>query len=431
MTGNVALDVSIGLVFIYLLFSLYATVLMEIIASTLGLRAKNLNYALKRMLMDEKKDAGILSRLWTTISQMWGRATNLENQKIYNRFFGQPTIRYLNNGGINALPSYISSQMFVKALIDSIKAKDSEDISLAVSIEQGLYDLRGEFIDELKRNGTLKDDNTPSWDTLDHIESLLRDANGDIVKFKILLENWYDETMSRSSGWYKRTVQIVLLILGLCIAFSFNVDTITIVKKLSRDPKVREQMVSLAKSYVDEHPEGGDSVVAKNEQPEDSKKRLEYLEKTRDELDKEIQNSQQLLGSGWHIEKSYPTYETSRAQEMRDDSVECVWKFNDKKSLYARVHASIDKRYFENHYKPNNEGVVEVKPFWYKVAYVWRHPGGFFLTMLAISLGAPFWFDILNKLVKLRTSNAIKGEPGKGAGDEKTGTKTDTLNRAG
>ncbi|HPH37521.1 MAG TPA: hypothetical protein PL108_07660, partial [Sediminibacterium sp.] len=32
------------------------------------------------------------------------------------------------------------------------------------------------------------------------------------------------------------------------------------------------------------------------------------------------------------------------------------------------------------------------------------HFWGFVVTALAISLGAPFWFDILNKLMKLRTS---------------------------
>jgi hypothetical protein len=35
------------------------------------------------------------------------------------------------------------------------------------------------------------------------------------------------------------------------------------------------------------------------------------------------------------------------------------------------------------------------------------HFFGFFLTAIAISLGAPFWFDILNKVMKLRTSERI------------------------
>jgi hypothetical protein len=46
---------------------------------------------------------------------------------------------------------------------------------------------------------------------------------------------------------------------------------------------------------------------------------------------------------------------------------------------------------------------------------VWYHKAGFFtlsilgwfITALAISLGAPFWFDLLNKFMKLRSSIAI------------------------
>ena len=55
MTGNVALDIFVGIVFVYLLYSLLATIIMEIIATFLGLRARNLNYALKRMLKDERQ----------------------------------------------------------------------------------------------------------------------------------------------------------------------------------------------------------------------------------------------------------------------------------------------------------------------------------------------------------------------------------------
>ena len=34
---------------------------------------------------------------------------------------------------------------------------------------------------------------------------------------------------------------------------------------------------------------------------------------------------------------------------------------------------------------------------------------GWLITALAISLGSPFWFDILNKLVKVRGSGLIPG----------------------
>ncbi len=55
MFDNVAFNVVIGLIFIYLLYSLLATVIAELIATKLGLKAKNLKEEKNRMLNDEKK----------------------------------------------------------------------------------------------------------------------------------------------------------------------------------------------------------------------------------------------------------------------------------------------------------------------------------------------------------------------------------------
>lgn len=57
MLNNVAPDVVIGLIFIYLLYSLRATVIAEIIATKLGFRARNLKEAIDRMLNDEDNNA--------------------------------------------------------------------------------------------------------------------------------------------------------------------------------------------------------------------------------------------------------------------------------------------------------------------------------------------------------------------------------------
>lgn len=435
MTGNIALDVSIGLVFTYLLYSLYATVLMEIISSSLGLRAKNLSYALRRMLMDEKRFSSrtreFFSRVWTTIIQMWGKASNLKNAAIYNDFFNQPTIKYLNSGGISRRPSYISSQMFVKAIIDTIK-RDDPDISVLASIEQGISDRRFAMGNE-------------SSESLDHIESLLHDANGDIFKFKILLEDWYNETMSRASGWFKRTVQFVLFIIGAVIAISFNVDTIAIVKLLSKDPDAREQMVNMAISYADKN--SSNPLILKDTNKRDSimrsmeyEKRLEFLEEVQGSLREEIRNSQNVLSSGWNINRVIPYYRIAQKSALKDGFVECSLTLKSEEPLkdsmvYVTVHESVDTVLLQKMELTKLTGErLELDTTSYKASYILTHPGGYFLTVLALSLGAPFWFDLLNKLIKLRTSKAISsGDTSSDSSDTKStsASNRDPLYRAG
>ena len=48
----------------------------------------------------------------------------------------------------------------------------------------------------------------------------------------------------------------------------------------------------------------------------------------------------------------------------------------------------------------------------YSVGDLLRHLPGWFLTAVAVALGAPFWFDVLNKFVKLRNTGRVppKGE---------------------
>ena len=91
MTGNIAFDIVIGLVFTYLLYSLYATVLMELFSSLFGLRAKNLRYTLKRMLKDEKQYPNAfvksLANIVTTFSRSIGLAINLKNENLYKKYY--------------------------------------------------------------------------------------------------------------------------------------------------------------------------------------------------------------------------------------------------------------------------------------------------------------------------------------------------------
>jgi len=358
MIGNVALDVVIGLVFIYLLYSLYATVIMEIVSSLFGLRARNLCYALSRMLMDEKKYSSSFQELWartlTTVMRIAGKSRNQKNPHLYQRFFDQPSIKYLSSGGIGNKPSYLSAQNFSKGIIDSLKV-DRPEVSELLRIQEGLA-LWREIIEEKG--------NEPPSETLEQIQSMLDDANNDLVKFKILLENWYNDTMDRASGWFKQSTQAILIVVGFILAISFDVDTIAIVRKLSNDTEARDQLVQMAVSFSENNAGLMESIrdSDKIQSVQMLDKRLESLGAISKTLNDDIKRSRNIIAP---------------------DSIK--------------------------------------SSFW-----------GYLLTVLALSLGAPFWFDLLNKLVKLRTSTSALGKPEGESGSTASQVPTQTiLNRAG
>ena len=57
---------------------------------------------------------------------------------------------------------------------------------------------------------------------------------------------WFNDTMDRTNGWYKRKLQLILFWLGFIIAVAFNVDSIKMAQQLSHDKDVRTQLVQMA-----------------------------------------------------------------------------------------------------------------------------------------------------------------------------------------
>src|SRR6187549_3750136 len=181
MFGSVALDVVIGLVFIYLLYSLLATTIQELLASWLKLRADMLEQGIKRML----DDGG--------------------TEKFSLEFKGHPLIKYFLRDDKSLIsflapkqkiPSYITAQNFSKVIVELMKDG-----------QPGLNDstkIRDFIAGQAIAPGDAK---RMEQDTLILIKSFAEEANYDVEKFKVKLEGWFDDMMDRVSSWYKRKSQ--------------------------------------------------------------------------------------------------------------------------------------------------------------------------------------------------------------------------------
>ncbi len=335
MTGSVALDVVIGLVFVFLLYSLLASVIQEIISSWLSLRAADLKEAIERMLDDDTK-----------------------TKHFSKGFYESPSIKYFAREGEK--PSYLTAANFSKVVLDILKGpnpmpgedfRDRVDASLASGIN-------------------IKGVSTPinSGGTFVYLQSLWAESQGDVDRFRALIEQWFDDTMDRTSGWYKRKIQKILFFIGLGLAATFNVDSITIAHKLANDPELRKEMVARADKMINDP-----QVIA-------------HIEKLRQ---KEKKSPDSLSEDG---KKKLAAFDES--MRLAEEANKMI------KEDIASVNSALGLGY---------EGID-----W----GCWTIPRmivGWILTALAISLGAPFWFDLLNKLMKLRTSVAV-------ASSEKTTT---------
>jgi hypothetical protein len=80
--------------------------------------------------------------------------------------------------------------------------------------------------------------------------TLIDEAQGDVEKARKNIEEWYDGMMDRVSGWYKRRTTVLMLLLGFVVAAVVNADTINIANTLARDGALRSSLVAAAEQRI-------------------------------------------------------------------------------------------------------------------------------------------------------------------------------------
>lgn len=378
MFNNEALDVVIGLVFIYLLYSLLATIISEIVATKFSFRAKFLSKAIVKMLDDDAHTSS------PQMDQM-GLAISSYNKKrsapnlFTDSFYNHPLIKVLGEKIVSSKPAYIISETFSKVVIDLLrgdKIKAGDNVS--------------EKIQEALSDGKLKWGATDTQPgsviksrTLSYLTSIWIDAQGDVEKFRELLERWFNETMDRTSGWYKKYTQYILMVIGIFIAVIFNVNTIEIAGKLQRDPKLREQIVMQADAFLKAHPN------------------------LDEELEKEkLRNIEQVI-----MVDSPGVSRDVKIREMNNRSERQYDLLREKRDSLVNLASGL----VEKDLKQANEllGIGIYSYQWTGWSGLIKSIVGWLVTALALSLGAPFWFDLLNKLMKVRGAVAPPSPAGR------------------
>src|SRR3954467_10984889 len=149
------------------------------------------------------------------------------------------------------LPSYIPASLFAEALLDRV-------VRGPVSVDNKAGANAGQNVNPAQNAGVVISIESlrASAATIqnDHVQravlSAIDMAQGDLDKVRANIENWYNGTMDRVSGWYRRRTQTILFLIGLGAAAALNVDAITIAKRLNNDKALRQAAVAQAGAVV-------------------------------------------------------------------------------------------------------------------------------------------------------------------------------------
>lgn len=307
--GSPIIDVAIGLSFVFFLLSVIASAVSEFGAGLFNLRGKTLLKGIEGMLGDvdlarevlehplvrtngRKEVRGELTKSEQESLSLWGRFRRLERK-----------------------PSYVSASNFARALLSLTQDKKPKD-------DKELEDSSAKFM----------------WEQFDvlGVKNVEDSAKKDMAK----VEKWFDDSMERVGGWYKRYSQYLTIAIAIAVAVGLNANTLRIAERLDQEPATRAAVVA-----------GAEKALENGRQTEEEKA---------EEEGKTLTAQEQIKGAGESFAKA--------TGEVTALKLPFLWGAD------------------------NDPGTMSVLD----------NILGWLLTVIAISLGAPFWFDALGKLSNLR-----------------------------
>ena len=363
MFNTSILDVAIGMVFIYLLLSLLCTATNEFIELLLKKRATDLERGIRELLSPDSPSGAkdIVEKIYNhpLVNGLYGGT--------YKKSGIESALRYIKR---TQLPSYIPARNFALALMDIVLPSTvggeqsgatgaTSPVSAAAppptSASTALVPLSA------LRNELQKVDNPQVQRAL---TTLIDAAAGDVARVRANIEDWYNSSMDRVSGWYKRRTYVTVLVLGFLAAIAFNADSVLMVRRLASDRALRDSLVQSAILYAQEaaKPSATEAATTSSTAPATP-----------------TPSPKPCWEAACANDQNSPQCRLKKAQcEIQGLGLPIGW------------HSETDPRLSWNDRKLTE--------------HVQDHLFGWLLTSLAISLGAPFWFDVLNKFIVIRST---------------------------
>lgn len=495
MFGSNLLDVAIGTIFTFLLLSLICSAANEILEGFLKNRATDLERGLRELLEPNSQvnNTGMIAQLYDhplvngLYKGSYQEFASYTESFRWIRWF----VRFFRSRN---LPSYIPARSFALALMDTVLPGSSAHAAAAPGAPAPIDRSSGAAgatppaaaAAPLVVVGAAAAAAAPAPNPLQPLRNkigelaepqtrkallaLVDAAGSDVNKARENIETWFNSSMDRVSGWYKRRAQIVIFVLGLGVAFALNADSIALVKALSADKALRDSLVAAAEAYAKANAEppasgtqnntntagnkNGNQSGAQNQiPPSDSaaqgnknsnQAEAQHQSAPPDGAAQANRNSNQ--GVGQHqsapppgaaqgsnnnnqaVGQNHNSPQQTEAQDNKnskdgrvqeqqvnsssaqsnDTPPECKKDENSPECKLAKTKKEIENLGlpfgWDSKTDPLRQWPVDWKGrggWWFQLS---QHALGWLITALAVSLGAPFWFDLLNKFIVVRST---------------------------
>ncbi|MEM8719602.1 MAG: hypothetical protein AAGE84_09875 [Cyanobacteria bacterium P01_G01_bin.39] len=351
MSLSIIISIAITLTFVYLLLSIATSEILEITATVLNLRGKNLKQSIINLLGEQQGDRNLFTTLFNDII---GNNKDEEDESKYpitNRLYQKYLTPALSiKEGQTSKPKAIGniqSKQFASGLIATVREIISEDDQKQLTLDPELSrEKQLEIVFKKVENSRLPEKlKTDLFYILQRSKSRLTTTEAEINHLEQEVQDWFDYSMQYASEIYQRKVKVISFVLGIILVLAFNVDTVNIVDQLSKSDVLTSEFNTLAMQVIESNPE-----VSSCSQADNSSDVRTCINSLQEQLNIALDNIDN-LPIGWNL--SAP---------------------------------------FKKQFSPLN------------FAHVFNALLGWFISAIAVSMGAPFWFNVLKKLVNIKSS---------------------------
>jgi hypothetical protein len=350
MFNSTILDVIIGLVFCFASVALFVSAISEFVASALKLRHKTLLTGIQKLLNDPQ-GTGLVKTLYEHAMinplALYVPPTAAVPGPQERAAAAAPAAAPLPPRPVEPtwpawakrqIPAYISSRDFAHALLDIIQSGPGRYADIGAAIA-------GEIADPQLRQALL---------------GIATRAQGRIDKFTDGVADWFDNSMDRLSGSYKRRMQMWTFVVGFATAAVFNIDAFYVLGQLWERPALAAAITS----------QGGTELVAAVAASEKAAAQAGVAgaeaasppaagasaPKSGAIPTRELIDRLDTLPVGWGQKRAYPAWDSARP-----------WAF---------------------------------------LGFYLSFVVGLAITASSAVFGAPFWFDLLQRLIQIRGTGA-------------------------
>lgn len=287
-------------------------------------------------------------------------------QSLVDQFYNHPAIvelSKLDKKGRWKKPAFIPAALFAEVAMEVLlnAGRGGEEVPAGAMS----FDLMASSVEETK---AISPDLSRLMDRLfpqpsemagPGVSYGLEDYAAKVNEYRANVERWFDNVMGQASAWYKENALAWAFGIGLVLSIVFNIDTINITQKLWREPTIRQALVAQAENFQLE--EGADNIA--------------QVPGYFDSL---------AMPVGW---TTVPAAEPSACNtRITADGRFSFWVAGE-----CRVLVNVPL-------------VTDMGGWLLKFL-------GFVISAFAARQGAPFWFDILKKLLTVRNEIKPKEEP--------------------